>query len=45
MVFDLKQMYQDRITQLQIKISEQQQEILSLQDQIKLFSQDKFYDC
>jgi len=44
MVFDLKQMYQGRISQLQDKITEQQKEILDLQDMIKLLSYDKEYD-
>jgi uncharacterized coiled-coil protein SlyX len=43
--FDLKQQYQDRITHLQLKITEQQHEILQLQQQIKYLSKDKFYDC
>jgi hypothetical protein len=45
MIFDLKQQYQDRISQLQQKISDQQYEILRLQEQIKYMSKDKFYDC
>ena len=45
MVFDLKQMYQERISQLQSKISEQQQEILQLQNEIKYMTKDRFYDC
>lgn len=45
MVFDLKQSYQERISQLQEKITEQQREILHLQDQIKFLAHDKFYDC
>ena len=45
MIFDLKQQYQDRISQLQQKISEQQHEISCLQEQIKYMSKDKFYDC
>ena len=45
MVFDLKQMYQGRISQLQDKITEQQKEILQLQEQINLLNREKFYDC
>lgn len=45
LAFDLKQQYQDRIGDLQQKITEQQQEILKLQEQIKLLSYDKYYDC
>jgi cell division protein FtsL len=45
MLFDLKQQYQDRITDLQQKITEQQREILCLQEQIKYMSKDRFYDC
>lgn len=45
MVFDLKQMYQGRISQLQEKITEQQKEILQLQEQINLLTIEKFYDC
>ena len=44
MVFDLKQQYQGRISQLQEKITEQQKEILQLQEMIKLLSYDKEYD-
>ena len=43
-LFDLKQQYQGRISQLQDKITEQQKEILDLQDMIKLLSYDKEYD-
>ena len=43
--FNLKQQYQDRITYLQNKITEQQHEILQLQEQIKYMSRDRFYDC
>ena len=43
--FNLKQQYQDRITYLQNKITEQQHEILQLQEQIKYMSKDRFYDC
>jgi len=45
LAFDLKQQYQDRITQLQEKITEQQKEILQLQEQIKYLSYVKEYDC
>jgi len=45
MVFDLKQQYQGRISQLQEKITEQQKEILQLQEMIKLLTQGKEYDC
>lgn len=45
MLFDLKKMYQGRISQLQEKITEQQKEILQLQEQINLMSREKFYDC
>jgi peptidoglycan hydrolase CwlO-like protein len=45
MVFDLKQQYQERITQLQEKITDQQKEILQLQEQIRLLSYTKEYDC
>lgn len=45
MLFDLKQQYQERISQLQNKISEQQHEILQLQEQIKYMSNVKEYDC
>jgi hypothetical protein len=40
LTFDLKQQYQDRIEDLQ-----QKKEILKLQEQIKLLSYDKYYDC
>jgi len=43
--FDLKEQYQQRINYLQQKITEQQHEILRLQEQIKYMSKDKFYDC
>ena len=43
--FELKQQYQDRIYYLQQKITEQQHEILQLQEQIKYMSKDRFYDC
>lgn len=45
MVFDLKEQYQSRIAQLQEKITDQQKEILQLQEQIKLLSYHKEYDC
>lgn len=45
MLFDLKEQYQERISQLQNKISEQQHEILQLQEQIKYMSNVKEYDC
>ncbi len=45
LAFDLKQQYQDRIEDLQQKITEQQKEILKLQEQIKLLSYEKYYDC
>ena len=45
LAFDLKQQYQARIGELQQKITDQQQEILKLQEQIKLLSRDKYYDC
>ena len=43
--FDLKRQYQERIAFLQQKITEQQYEILRLQEQIKYMSKDRFYDC
>ena len=45
MLNQLKFQYQERINQLQNKIEEQQKEITQLQEQVKLFSQEKFYDC
>ena len=45
LAFDLKQQYQERITQLQGKITEQQKEIIQLQEQIKYLSYTKEYDC
>ncbi len=45
MVFDLKQMYQERISQLQSKISEQEQEIAKLKTLISLLTIDREYDC
>jgi uncharacterized coiled-coil protein SlyX len=43
--FNLKQQYQERISYLQNKITEQQHEILQLQEQIKYMSKDRYYDC
>jgi len=45
MVFELKQMYQARISQLQDKISEQEQEIAKLKTLISLLCIEKEYDC
>jgi peptidoglycan hydrolase CwlO-like protein len=45
MLGELKDQYQARIEQLQGKITEQQQEILELQELIKLLTQEKYYDC
>jgi len=45
MIGELKQQYQDRISQLQEKITDQQKEILQLQEQIKYLSYTKEYDC
>ncbi len=45
MINELKFQYQQRIVQLQNKISEQNKEINQLQEQIKLISQVKEYDC
>ena len=45
MLFELKEQYQGRITELQQKITVQQKEILQLQEQIKLLTQEKYYDC
>lgn len=45
MIFDLKQQYQNRITQLQQRIESQQHEILQLQEQIEYMSKDRYYDC
>jgi uncharacterized coiled-coil protein SlyX len=45
MVFDLKQMYQSRISQLQSKITEQEQEITKLNTLISLLTIDREYDC
>jgi uncharacterized coiled-coil protein SlyX len=43
--FNLKQQYQERIAFLQQKITDQQREIIQLQEQIKYMSKDRFYDC
>jgi len=43
--FELKKQYQDRIVYLQNQISQQQREIIKLQDQIKYMSKDRYYDC
>jgi len=43
--FILKQQYQEKISYLQNKITEQQHEILQLQEQIKYMSKDRYYDC
>jgi cell division protein FtsL len=45
MINQLKIQYQGRITELQKKITSQQQEILQLEEQIKLLSSEKYYDC
>jgi hypothetical protein len=45
MVFDLKQMYQSRISQLQDKITEQEEEIAKLKTLISLLCIEKEYDC
>ena len=45
LAFVLKQQYEDRISYLQNKITEQQREIVQLQEQIKYMSKDRFYDC
>lgn len=45
MITELKEQYQGRISELQQKIENQQKEILQLQEQIKLLSQVKEYDC
>lgn len=45
MISELKMLYQDRIDYLQDKIADQQKEILKLQEEIKLLSYEKFYDC
>lgn len=45
LVGELKQQYQDRISNLQQKITEQQKEIIQLQEQIKLLTLVKEYDC
>jgi hypothetical protein len=41
----LKDQYQERIGELQDKIIQQQGEILELQEQIKLLTHPKYYDC
>jgi len=45
MLFDLKQMYQTRISSLQDKINEQEQEIAKLKTLISLLTIDREYDC
>ena len=45
MISQIKFQYQQRIIQLQNKIAEQNKEIQQLQEQIKLFSKEKSYDC
>ncbi len=45
MLFELKEQYQGRISQLQEQITDQQKEILQLQEQIKLLTDPKYYDC
>lgn len=45
MVFDLKQMYQAKISSLQDKITEQEQEISKLKTLISLLTIDREYDC
>ena len=45
MMSQLKFQYQQRIIQLQEKIAAQNKEIHQLQEQIKLFSYEKSYDC
>jgi cell division protein FtsL len=45
MIGQIKFQYQERIIQLQNKISEQNKEIDQLQEQIKLLSTLKEYDC
>jgi cell division protein FtsL len=45
MIGQLKFNYQQRIIQLQTKISEQNKEINQLQEQIKLLTLIKEYDC
>jgi hypothetical protein len=44
-LFDLKIHHQNRISQLQDEITSQQKEILQLREEIKLLTQEKFYDC
>jgi hypothetical protein len=45
MLFDLKQMHQARISQLQDKIIEQEKEIAKLKTLISLLTIDREYDC
>lgn len=45
MISELKMLYQDRIDYLQDKIADQQKEIENLQEQIKLLTYQKEYDC
>lgn len=45
MLFDLKQMYQARISQLQDKIKDQEEEIAKLKTLISLLCVEKEYDC
>lgn len=45
MISEIKFQYQQRIIQLQKKIAEQNKEIHQLQEQIKLFSNERYYDC
>jgi len=44
LAMQLKEQYQDRVSELRRKIEEQQQEINQLQEQIKLLSEPKDYD-
>ena len=45
LLFELRIQHQKRIEHLQEKIAQQQQEIVKLQEQIKLLTQEKYYDC
>ena len=45
MVLELKQMYQTKISQLQDKITGQEQEIAKLKTLISLLCVEKEYDC
>jgi len=45
MIFDLRQHHQNHINDLQSKIIDQQKEIVQLQEQIKLLTHEKVYDC